>query len=216
MFQQEHQYFSIDSTKQFGSCSRTWLTSLSKTNLGEPLFCSLLKLHTQPGQQLRIANEQCQCNADWLQNQTSFWLNKWLSSSNAANQMRALVSSSTGATQLTNYIGSGAKRDASQHRTGPALALTETQHSPANNSNHHQWSAWHRATRAYNNANNSQMNGSHHNRPFRRHSQQSNKIMLQGERGPQGPKVSLVFFSTERRRRRVSGLNCALKQLPID
>lgn len=194
------EYFAIKYTYRKAQFFSLLLLRLKLSNLGK-LFtfsCSHHPIQTQSIEQVQQLQQQqqqqqyCQCNTDWLQNQTSFWLNKWLDSPNSVSQIRALLSNSTDATQMKSYIGFSSKRDSNnprQHHGGSKM----TQNSSAN----HYWNAWNRnhSKASSTNSNNSQANrniAQHSSRTSRRHSQQlqPSKLLMQGERGLPGPKVS--------------------------
>lgn len=128
-----------------------------------------------------VASVQCQCNADWLQNQTTFWMGKWLNSSNFASQLRAYVFSSVAsvmpqATKQQNLNGPSSSR-----ASGSSLAWNRQASKRHNNTNNNQHQAssspqavgkWHQQHRANNNYNSNPQ-------------QPTGQVKLvQGERGP--------------------------------
>lgn len=95
---------------------------------------------------------------------------------------------------MKSYIGFSSKRDSNNLRQHHGSKMT--QNSPAN----HHWNAWNRnhskaSSTSNSHSNNSQANRNitqHSSRTSRRHSQQlqPSKLLMQGERGLPGPKVS--------------------------
>lgn len=153
----------------------------------------MVQQQQQQQQQLQQQQQYCQCSNDWLENQTSFWLNKWLESPNSANQIRALLSNSTDALQVGNNIGFGSKRDSSNSNRHQHHGSKMTQNSAANN----YWNVWSRPSSRGADNGNGRNTTQHSSRTSRRHSlqqlQNPSKLMMQGESGPPGPKVSLAI-----------------------
>jgi len=130
----------------------------------------------------------CQCNVDWLHNQTSSWLNKWLNSANVVSQMRLLMSNSTGASG-TNI--NRKDREVRKHHWPGAAGGS------SGGANNH-WATWLRP-KGNGSSNNSSSNNNNNGTlaassmaKSKLHNQQPSKL-VQGERGPQGPKVRVAI-----------------------